>query len=159
MAEALTRLPALTRSGVYWAGRLTCCSRAEDIPVYDRVFEAWFVTGPGDERSRTRVEVDRPVGEVDDDAAGEESGDDDPGLVTATASTREVLRHRDVARLTRRSAPRSTASSPRSASTGRTAARGARLPAAPASSTGGPPPPPCCGPAASRPGCGTAGGR
>ena len=78
-----TRLPALTRSGVYWAGRLTCCSRADDIPVYDRVFEVWFVTGPGDERSRTRVEVDRPVGEVDDDAAGEESGDDDPGLVTA----------------------------------------------------------------------------
>ena len=34
---------------------------------------------PDDERSRTRVEVDRPVGEVDDDAAGEESGDDDPG--------------------------------------------------------------------------------
>ena len=79
MAEALTRLPALTRSGVYWAGRLTCCSRAEDIPVYDRVFEVWFVTGPGDVRSRTRVEVERPVGDVDDDAAGEDDGDDEHG--------------------------------------------------------------------------------
>ncbi len=78
------RSPACRRPpapGVYWAGRLTCCSRAEDIPVYDRVFEAWFTTGPVNVPSRTRVEVDRPVGEVDDDAGGEESGDDEAGLV------------------------------------------------------------------------------
>jgi uncharacterized protein len=99
MAEALTRLPTLSRSGIYWAGRLTCCSRAEDIPVYDRVFEAWFTTGRGDVLSSTRVEVERPVGEVDDDTAGVGSGDDEQVMVTAAASTREVLRHRDVARL------------------------------------------------------------
>jgi uncharacterized protein len=99
MAEALTRLPTLSRSGVYWAGRLTCCSRAEDIPVYDRVFEAWFTTGRGDVLSSTRVEVERRVGEVDDDTAGVGSRDDEQVLVTAAASTREVLRHRDVARL------------------------------------------------------------
>ena len=35
------RAAALLRpEDLYWAGRLTLCSRAEDIPVYDRVFRA-----------------------------------------------------------------------------------------------------------------------
>ena len=32
----------LAPEDLYWAGRLTLCSRAEDLPVYDRVFRSEF---------------------------------------------------------------------------------------------------------------------
>ena len=30
---------------VYWAGRLTLCAEPDDLPVYDRVFDAYFTKG------------------------------------------------------------------------------------------------------------------
>ena len=63
--------------------------------------------GPAPRRS----EVDRPVARLDDDAAGEESGDDEPARRPRRASAAEVLRHRDFAALDR--AP--SASAPRRA--------------------------------------------
>lgn len=94
--EALTRLDALSRQDVYWAGRLTCCSRAEDIAVYDRVFKGYFRPGDAAPQARARVDVERAVG-IEDPGAGDGDGED--AAVTSTASAREVLRHKDVARL------------------------------------------------------------
>ncbi len=86
---------------VYWAGRLTLCSGPDDLPRYDRAFAAWF---GGDElpmlRSELAVRVPREVALPSDPGGTGETGPDP--VRTATASDTEVLRNRDVARLTGR---------------------------------------------------------
>ncbi len=86
---------------VYWAGRLTLCSGPDDLPRYDRAFAAWF---GGEDlpglRSALPVRVPRDVALPADPGDVGETGPDP--VRTATASDAEVLRHRDVARLTGR---------------------------------------------------------
>jgi uncharacterized protein with von Willebrand factor type A (vWA) domain len=41
-AEALAALHSTGRDGVYWAMRLTLCSRQADLDPFDNVFAAWF---------------------------------------------------------------------------------------------------------------------
>jgi uncharacterized protein len=98
MVAALATLDASRSADVYWAGRLTLCSCPEDLPRYDQAFAAWFgaaelpavrVPTPGSLARQVVVPV--PA-----EAAAE--GGDPSGA--ATASEQEVLRHRDVARLT-----------------------------------------------------------
>ena len=86
------------RSNVYWAGRATLTSAPADFAAYDEVFDRWF-GGEAITRGQ-RVDVARPpVTQAPlDSGAGE--GGDDADSVQATASAREVLRHRDVASLT-----------------------------------------------------------
>jgi uncharacterized protein with von Willebrand factor type A (vWA) domain len=97
--RATALLGADDRLGVYWAGRSTLCGSPDDLDRYDAAFDAWF---SGEE---PRVGSRRPPSIVSrqaafDDAAGG-SGDAEPSepLVHATASSAEVLRHRDVAEL------------------------------------------------------------
>ncbi|GAA1183351.1 VWA domain-containing protein [Ornithinimicrobium humiphilum] len=89
------------REAVYWAGRGTLCASPADLEPYDRVFSGWFggrpmhgVTAPPEQPRviTTQASLDEPGG-----GAG---GEDDGEMVTAVASTQEVLRHRDVAGLT-----------------------------------------------------------
>ncbi|MGI8333954.1 vWA domain-containing protein [Actinomadura scrupuli] len=100
MIGALGHLSAGDPSDVYWAGRLTLCAGPDDLPRYDRCFAAYF-----------SGEVPRPsprpappliVRFAPEPAPGSpEDGDGDPADVRlATASAAEVLRRRDVARLT-----------------------------------------------------------
>ncbi len=99
---ALDQLDLAERAQVYWAGRATLCTRPGDLRAYDVVFDRFFggvsgrVTGP-----RARLTVVRPVAGPDrpDPRPGDEDGDRRPGARTATASDLEVLRHRDLARL------------------------------------------------------------
>ena len=100
MVEALARLDVTRPMDVYWAGRFTLCSGPDDIPRYDRCFAAYF----GGERvvparPPAVVTVTRHVAVLgDEDEAGEpEEGGD---AVPMTASRVEILRHRDVARMT-----------------------------------------------------------
>lgn len=98
--EAVERLDVGRRADVYWAGRATLCDEPEDIPVYDRVFERWFVSErPDDTRvpaaSTQQISV-APL-DADDSGDGEQESDDD--VVAAVASPVEQLRHRDVAEL------------------------------------------------------------
>ncbi|MFB4299085.1 VWA domain-containing protein [Actinomadura sp. NTSP31] len=99
MLAALDHLGVLDPSGVYWAGRLTLCADPDDLARYDRCFAAYFsgaTAGPS--RRPPPVVVRRvTVAEPDGGAAGEEEEDGD--LKAATASAVEVLRDRDVARL------------------------------------------------------------
>jgi len=99
MVTALAELDAASRHDTYWAGRLTLCSGPDDLPRYDRAFEAWFGGRDGGRlRPRTRVRVPRQVAvAVPGDAT---AGDPQEASGLATASATEVLRHRDVARLT-----------------------------------------------------------
>ncbi|WP_432932420.1 vWA domain-containing protein [Microbispora sp. CA-135349] len=96
---ALGHLDAADGRNVYWAGRLTLCAGPGDLPGYDRCFAAYFSGGlPPQRRARgTTVTVTRPVAVPY--GAGEREGTDEPGAPPATASDIEVLRHRDVARM------------------------------------------------------------
>jgi uncharacterized protein with von Willebrand factor type A (vWA) domain len=101
MVAALALLDVLRRDDVYWAGRLTLCAGPDDIDVYDRAFAAWF---GGETASRGRpgtlLEVIRPVAVRAERADGDTAQDGDEAARAATASEVEVLRHRDLARLT-----------------------------------------------------------
>jgi uncharacterized protein with von Willebrand factor type A (vWA) domain len=99
LLRALRHLDAADREQVYWAGRLTLCAGPDDLPRYDRCFTAYF----GGERARSFrgappvVTVTRHT-VAPDGAQGGEAGDGH--AVPATASRVEVLRGRDVARMT-----------------------------------------------------------
>jgi uncharacterized protein with von Willebrand factor type A (vWA) domain len=106
LMQALTRLDPRRLDDVYWAGRLTLCSRSEDLPLYDRVFAAYFGDRPPVVGRRPRVlaprlrlvadDVERSEADDADDADGEAPADT---RVVAAASGVERLRHRDVAKL------------------------------------------------------------
>jgi uncharacterized protein with von Willebrand factor type A (vWA) domain len=100
MLAALDQLDVLDPSDVYWAGRLTLCAGPDDLARYDRCFAAYFsgagVRPPG--RRTPRVVVRRAAGPGPDggDGDAERAGE----LRAGVASAAEVLRDRDVARLT-----------------------------------------------------------
>ncbi len=41
-ARALGELNAARREDVYWAGRITLCSRREDLKLYDKAFRVFW---------------------------------------------------------------------------------------------------------------------
>ncbi|WP_248965523.1 vWA domain-containing protein [Sphaerisporangium perillae] len=97
--RAARHLDAADPGAVYWAGRLTLCAGPDDLPRYDRCFAAYF----GGERARaarTRppvVTVTRHTVSLDGAGPREDAGQE---ALPATASSTEVLRRRDIARLT-----------------------------------------------------------
>jgi uncharacterized protein with von Willebrand factor type A (vWA) domain len=104
LADALGRLDAGSRSDVYWAGRLTLCSTAEDLPRYDRVFAAYFGNRPNTLVRRPvvpRMHAQSLALPSNDEQRGEES-DDEQQAASAAASRSEQLRRRDVADLSAR---------------------------------------------------------
>jgi uncharacterized protein len=97
---AASTVGATDPGGLYWAGRATLCSDPEDLPTFDRAFEAWFggdATPSARRADRPRVAVRHAAAMVDTDAGAAGNGDAEP--LAAVASTVEVLRHRDVADL------------------------------------------------------------
>ncbi len=99
LLRALSHLDASRPDDVYWAGRVTLCASADDLPRYDRVFRAYF-GGLRAGRARaaavtvTRHTAATPGARPD---RGESGG---PPALAATASATEVLRTRDVAAMT-----------------------------------------------------------
>ena len=104
VAEALAGLDNVeigSREDVYWALRLTLVSKAGDIELFDRAFEAWFMRVRRDELPRREVPTAQATAEnkpgareVDPEPeAGE--GDDTPGW-----SAGESLRDKDFASMT-----------------------------------------------------------
>jgi uncharacterized protein len=90
---------------VYWAGRATMASEPDDLPVYDAVFAAFF-SGKSrrglQPRARTLESTTllMPATDDVDGAGGDEGEQEDTPVIRAKASTRDVLRERDIARLT-----------------------------------------------------------
>lgn len=85
------------RINVYRAGRATLCSEPEHLPTFDRVFTAWF------DRQHPQQRLPMPVRTVPAAAladTGEGDQPDDTEQTQPTATTIEVLQHRDVADLT-----------------------------------------------------------
>ncbi|MET8160925.1 VWA domain-containing protein [Sphaerisporangium sp. NPDC005289] len=97
--RAAGHLGAGDSGSVYWAGRLTLCAGPDDLPRYDRCFAAYF----GGDRARAGRAAPPAVTVVRHVAAADGAGTREPGdqeALAATASPTEVLRRRDVARLT-----------------------------------------------------------
>ncbi len=98
LVAALAHLDVASPSDVYWAGRFTLCAGPDDIPRYDRCFAAYFSGARAAAgRSAPTVTITRHLASPDD-SAGE--GQADGETIHAAASRVEVLRQRDVARLT-----------------------------------------------------------
>ncbi|KAB2364213.1 VWA domain-containing protein [Actinomadura montaniterrae] len=97
MLAALDHLDVLDPSEVYWAGRLTLCADPDDLARYDRCFAAYFSGATVRPSRRPPPVVVRRMTVAEPDGA---AGGDDGELNAATASAAEVLRDRDVARLT-----------------------------------------------------------
>jgi uncharacterized protein with von Willebrand factor type A (vWA) domain len=98
--RAAAVLGADEQSNVYWAGHATLCANADELQRYDAVFAAWFSgQTPSHGRGRESLTQSRQA-PLDDEQAGGE-GDRSEVVVRATASSAEVLRHRDVAELTK----------------------------------------------------------
>ncbi|MFI7613089.1 VWA domain-containing protein [Nonomuraea terrae] len=96
LLKALDHLDVTDPGEVYWAGRLTLCATPDDLPRYDRCFAAYFGGLRAVSTRTASVSVTRHLATRDADG---ETGDDDGTAAPATASRIEVLRHRDVARL------------------------------------------------------------
>jgi uncharacterized protein len=100
LLAALDELGATAAADVYWAGRLTLCADPDDLDRYDRVFAAFFAGTTPTVRFRPRRQVQLGAAAVvGDGARGPE--EDTPSVTTVTreASSRELLRHRDVTSL------------------------------------------------------------
>ena len=92
---ALAELDVTSAVQVYWAGRLTLCSQADDLPRYDAAFSAWF-TGTTPRPATNGAQVERPsiVASLTGTAPPPGEGEEHEQLSTA-ASDVEVLRHKD----------------------------------------------------------------
>jgi uncharacterized protein with von Willebrand factor type A (vWA) domain len=102
--EALADLDAGKRDDVYWAGRLTLCSTADDLSRYDNAFAVYFGERPNTVVKRpvvSKVQTQSMALPDADPAGGDEAGDDERPA-TAAASSTEQLRARDIAKLTAR---------------------------------------------------------
>jgi uncharacterized protein with von Willebrand factor type A (vWA) domain len=103
-ARALA-LTGVDRSGpVYWAGRTTLLGRPEDIPAYDRTFDAFWRGrfGIAIARATPPVELTIVLDTEDESEAGEGEEPVEPEGPTLVVrwSRQEVLRHKDFAAYT-----------------------------------------------------------
>jgi uncharacterized protein with von Willebrand factor type A (vWA) domain len=104
-AGALTEFSPLGREEIYWGTRLTLCSRATDLPLFDAVFAAWFGSSAAAADMATKagplVTVDPLAAESGADVIGADgSGADASGISGAAAAGTERLTDRDVRTLT-----------------------------------------------------------
>ncbi len=103
-AEALGAVGMERRSAVYWAGRGVLVRRPEDVPLFDRVFNAFWLGRVGG-ASQAPVEQQISVAFDADDASGD--GDDAPPTeepaeesIAVRFSAMETLRDKDFAHYT-----------------------------------------------------------
>ena len=103
-ARALA-LTGLDRRGpVYWAGRTTLLGRPEDIPAYDRAFDAFWRGRFGVDLARAAQPVELTIvldtDEETEAADGEEPVEPEGPTLVVRWSRQEVLRHKDFAAYT-----------------------------------------------------------
>ena len=99
-AEALGAVGLQSRRHVYWAGRAVFIRRPEDLPVYDRVFAAfWMARMVGGEVGPEMVKHITLALDAEDLPEEPGAADDGPRGDTLAVrwSAQEVLRHKDFA--------------------------------------------------------------
>lgn len=98
--RALDAVDLARRDDVYFSLRQTLVSRHDQLAVFDRAFEAWFLRAPV--AAPQRVPQPEPVlrvVEASTAGAGDEGGEDDSEPILLGASVHEVLRDKDFAQL------------------------------------------------------------
>lgn len=87
---------------LYWAGRVALCSEPDDIPRYDEAFAAWFRDEPP-VRQRNALPVPTPprIAALVTQPSGTGEGTETQDPLSVAATDAEVLRHRDLAELTK----------------------------------------------------------
>ncbi len=104
--SAMARLDPADLLDLYWAGRATLVIRAGDIPVYDRVFRAYFLAAgdPAREavmiRAQLTAEAEGAVLDIPAVEPGPDSGDEEEAQLGWMASDAEALRHKSFAECT-----------------------------------------------------------
>jgi uncharacterized protein with von Willebrand factor type A (vWA) domain len=101
-ADALGALGLQRQSSVYWAGRATLLRRPEDIPVFDRSFDAFWLGRPLTEPEAPAASPPPQVeGAIDAPPGTDGPGGVDDRTVLLQYSGAEVLRDKDFAAYTR----------------------------------------------------------
>jgi hypothetical protein len=102
-AEALGVLGIAQQSAVYWAGRTTLVRHIEDVPIYDRAFDAFWLRRAGEVLAADVEEEHLTLLLDDDDMPEGEEGEtlEERDVVTVRFSAHEVLRHKDFAAYSR----------------------------------------------------------
>lgn len=95
--DAVSRLGVEHRADVFWAGRATLCSAPEDLDAYTRTFQAWFSSTQLSTTTHARTSTTVMAAALEDE--NEAGGDAQSDTLRAIASSRELLRHRDIATL------------------------------------------------------------
>jgi uncharacterized protein with von Willebrand factor type A (vWA) domain len=104
-AEALALVGVDNPAHVYWAGRATLVRRVEDVPVYDRVFAAYWqarpaaVLAPVEESVLLTLAIDDEEGGPEDDDSDEPAAPEGDVLAVRYSAI-EVLREQDLSALT-----------------------------------------------------------
>lgn len=103
--DALGQVGMQQRDAVYWAGRATLVRRPEDIDLYDRSFDVFWLAASQElqldeenEPLRITLAIDDDSDDPGDDDSSSEPNDD-PTLVLRFSAA-EVLRHKDFAAYT-----------------------------------------------------------
>jgi uncharacterized protein with von Willebrand factor type A (vWA) domain len=97
--RALEELDVTRREDVYWAGRVTLCSRQEDLEVYDRAFRA-FWEDPGAhilKLPKTQISVSVADDSVQPPKKSVERNEEGEEAVRLRYSPVDVLRNKDFA--------------------------------------------------------------
>jgi uncharacterized protein with von Willebrand factor type A (vWA) domain len=97
---AVTETGLAERRHVYWAGRATLTTSPADVERYDQVFTAWFSFEQPTHQRRAEPEFP-PAARASLEEGEQGEGQESEESVRARSSAQEVLRHRDVAALTR----------------------------------------------------------
>ncbi|EFL05813.1 VWA containing CoxE family protein [Streptomyces sp. AA4] len=100
--SAVAQVDVARPTQLYWVGRLTLCSDPDDLPRYEEAFARWF---EGDDSpkatsgtpARKQARIAPLVAAAGDGDSTQESHD----TLRVAASEHEVLRHRDLAELTK----------------------------------------------------------
>jgi uncharacterized protein with von Willebrand factor type A (vWA) domain len=97
--RALEELDVTRREDVYWAGRVTLCSRREDLEIYDRAFRAfWEDTGARTLKlPKTRISVSMAEDSVQPPKKTVERNEMGEEVVRLRYSPVAVLRNKDFA--------------------------------------------------------------
>jgi uncharacterized protein with von Willebrand factor type A (vWA) domain len=96
--EAAARLDPTDLTDLYWSGRACLITRHVDLPIYDRVFRAYFIgaESPTHDLFRLKAKMSPEAESMLEILPGDDTGDEKPeeehlGLM---ASTIETLRHK-----------------------------------------------------------------
>jgi len=101
--EAVAAVGLDDQPAVYHAGRATLCASPADLERYDLVYAAWFGGQRAGLKDRPPLQQVLPqAGLTATEGGASDAGQEDEETVQAQASSAEVLRHRDVATLSRR---------------------------------------------------------